>query len=106
MTKYCKNCGNELREDATFCDRCGMNAMPVNSNQGDAQTNDTNATVSMICGVIGLFVAGIILGIIAIVFAQKSKANTNGVLTGKAKAGFILGIIDVACVVVGMLLTF
>lgn len=54
---------------------------------------DGKAKASLICGIIGLFVLGIILGIIALVQANKS-IRENGP-TGMAKAGKVLGIIDI-----------
>jgi hypothetical protein len=51
----------------------------------------------LVLGIIGLFVCGIILGIIAIV--QARKATALGYIGGKAKAGLILGIIDIAAFV-------
>lgn len=54
---------------------------------------DGKAKGSLICGIIGLFVAGIILGIVALVMANNS-IKQNGP-TGMAKAGRILGVIDI-----------
>ena len=55
------------------------------------------ATSSLVCGIVGLLVAGIILGIIAI--AQGNKAKQLGYQGGKATAGIVLGIIDIVLVV-------
>ena len=52
---------------------------------------DGKAIASLICGIVGLFIFGIVFGIIAIVLSNKS-IQTNGP-TGVAKAGKILGII-------------
>lgn len=48
---FCNKCGNELREDAKFCDKCGAaveNAAPVNTQQRPAQqaAPSFNATYS------------------------------------------------------------
>ena len=51
------------------------------------------ANTSLTCGIIGLFVAGIILGIVAVV--QSNKAKNMGYIGGKATAGLVLGIIDI-----------
>ncbi len=67
--------------------------------QADPQ-GEKAATTSLVCGIVGLFIAGLILGIVAIV--QSNKAKSLGVTNGKQKAGFILGIIDL----VGMVLVF
>ena len=49
------------------------------------------ATGSLVCGIISLFCAGFILGIIAIV--QGNKAKKLGYSGGKATAGIVLGVI-------------
>lgn len=51
------------------------------------------ANTSLTCGIIGLFVAGFILGIVAVV--QSNKAKNLGYVGGKATAGLVLGIIDI-----------
>jgi hypothetical protein len=63
---------------------------------------DSQATAALVCGIIGLFVCGIILGIVAIV--QSKKATALGFIGGKAKAGLILGIIDIAAFVLIIIL--
>ena len=104
MSNFCTKCGNELKEGEAFCGKCGTEVNTVNVgtinvnnvNYNNPQENEkTGDTAAMVCGIVGLFVAGIILGIIAIVQANSSKQKTNGVFTSKARAGFILGIIDI-----------
>lgn len=51
------------------------------------------ANTSLTCGIIGLFIAGFILGIIAV--SQSGKAKKMGYIGGKATAGLVLGIIDI-----------
>ncbi|MBB4713750.1 MULTISPECIES: DUF4190 domain-containing protein [Streptomyces] len=54
------------------------------------------AIASLCCGIIGLFFLNIILGPLAIVFgavARRQASVRNG--AGMAKAGIILGIVDV-----------
>jgi len=51
------------------------------------------ATGSLVCGIIGFFVAGLILGLVAI--TQSKKAKRLGYVGGKATAGMVLGVIDV-----------
>ncbi|MDR0914823.1 MAG: zinc-ribbon domain-containing protein [Oscillospiraceae bacterium] len=69
-----------------------------------ANNGDGAATGSLVCGIIGLFVAGLIMGIIAIV--QGNKAKKLGYTGGKATAGIVLGIIDIACMVLFMIINF
>ncbi|MEU6918961.1 DUF4190 domain-containing protein [Streptomyces olindensis] len=54
------------------------------------------AIASLCCGIVGLFILNIVLGPLAIVFgviARRQAAVRNG--AGMAKAGIILGIVDV-----------
>jgi len=55
------------------------------------QLGKSAATASLVCGIIGLFVLGLILGIIAIVQGRKAKAL--GYTGGMATAGIVLGVI-------------
>ncbi|WP_285568149.1 DUF4190 domain-containing protein [Streptomyces sp. RTGN2] len=59
------------------------------------------AVASLICGIVGLLFFGIILGPVAIVLgvvALRQQAAKGG--TGMAKAGLVLGVIDLLIVVV------
>ncbi|MFF7445792.1 MULTISPECIES: DUF4190 domain-containing protein [unclassified Streptomyces] len=73
----------------------GSSAAPAGS-----RTNGL-AIASLCCGVIGLFIMNIILGPLAIVFgavARRQAAVKAG--GGMAKAGIILGIVDIVLWVV------
>jgi uncharacterized Tic20 family protein len=56
---------------------------------GSSADGQSKAKVALICGIIGLFVFGLILGPIAIVQANKAEA-----LGAKATGGKVLGWID------------
>ena len=58
---------------------------------GGRPPGDNAATGALVCGIVGLFFAGFILGIIAIV--QGNKAKRLGYPGGKATAGIVLGVI-------------
>ena len=65
----------------------------MNQNKADGK-----AIASLVLGIVGLFIFGIVLGIIALVLANSSiKANGP---TGVAKAGKVLGIISIVIFVV------
>ncbi|MFC8371588.1 MULTISPECIES: DUF4190 domain-containing protein [unclassified Streptomyces] len=54
------------------------------------------AVASLCCGIIGLFFLNIVLGPLAIVFgavARRQAAVKNG--AGMAKAGIVLGVVDI-----------
>jgi len=67
-----------------------------NSNQ-HSNSGSGKATASLVCGIISLFCAGLILGIIAISFGIQARheLSQKGQPTGKATAGLVLGIIGV-----------
>lgn len=75
----------------------GVYSTPGQSNVFAGEQASKTATSSLVCGIVGLFVAGIILGIVAI--AQGNKAKQLGYQGGKATAGIVLGIIDIVLVV-------
>jgi hypothetical protein len=69
-----------------------------------AAAGDGAATASIVCGAIGIFVFGLILGIIAIV--QGNKAKSLGYRGGKATAGIVLGVLDLigwAVIIIAMI---
>jgi hypothetical protein len=68
---------------------------------GDPIKNSGKAVASMVCGIVGLMVFGIILGVVAIVLSTRAKKEIQqsaGQLKGQgmATAGLILGIVDIA----------
>jgi hypothetical protein len=62
--------------------------------------SDRLATASLICGIIGLFVAGIVLGPVALVLGWVSYRRVR---SGTAQAGIVLGIVDIVLAVVMMI---
>gem|GEM_PF-6595292 len=67
---------------------------------GESLPDAPGATTAMVLGIIGLFVAGMILGIIALVMGLKAKkaiSENPGMYggSGKATAGIVLGIIGI-----------
>ena len=77
---------------------------PGQSNVFAGEQASKTATSSLVCGIIGLFVAGIILGIVAI--AQGNKAKQLGYQGGKATAGIVLGIIDIVLLVLLLIVRY
>ena len=82
----------------------GVYSTPGQSNVFAGEQASKTATSSLVCGIVGLFVAGIILGIVAI--AQGNKAKQLGYQGGKATAGIVLGIIDIVLVVLLLIVRY
>jgi len=73
-----------------------------------ARQNAPGAVAALVCGIIGLFIAGIILGIIAIVCgvsARNAIRRNPSVYTGQgmATAGLVLGIVDIVAAIIALL---
>ena len=67
---------------------------PYGSPPPPPQANSSKATWSLVCGIVGLLCFGIILGPVAIVLGR--QAQREGRPGGTARAGEILGYVDVA----------
>ena len=120
---YCRRCGAENPDNAKFCAECGERldvAQSPNQYSNNSQSQypyppqpqpqyvppyyqnnmylqeaaaNSAATSAMVCGIIGLFIAPPIFGIIAL--AESNKAKKLGYTGGKATAGLVLGMIEV-----------
>gem|GEM_PF-6394762 len=110
--KVCPNCGSPLLSDLGVCSVCStthaeyvtgsqQNAPNPQQNQGQSDTEDAQgkrlAKASLICGISGICIAGIILGTLAIIFSRQAKKK--GYEGGIATAGFVLGIIGAVAAV-------
>lgn len=114
INTFCPKCNNPLTfEDSHAgmqgqCDKCNSvltvpSPMPgygVQPNYAPPpqQTGNGKAVASFVCALIGFFIAGIILGIIAI--SLGSAALKNPRLKGLAIAGIIIGIIDIIAAII------
>ena len=105
-SEYCASCGEKLNSDyqqPQYNSQYNNNGQYYNgeqySNNGQYNQNQNTwsgkATAGLTCGIISLFCAGLILGILAIVFSLQGKRELRekGAPTGTATAGLILGII-------------
>lgn len=125
MSNFCNHCGTMLSEDEKFCPNCGAKAESksevvnetatvvnntqtvssqsnINNNVNQAKPQKTNglAIASMVCGIVGLFIGALWLGITALCLsiAAKNRLKVFPEEKGKgmATAGLVLGIIDIA----------
>ncbi len=87
---FCSKCGKEVQEDNAYCPSCGAK-LAEEANKKQAKTN--YGFVSMILGILSLVVSGVVagmpLGIIAVVLSNKGEKNTYSL------AGKITGIIGI-----------
>lgn len=87
---FCKNCGNEIAEDALFCPKCGkklIEAAQTNNNSG----HETEAILGFVLGLASLFFGlTLIIPILGIYFSSKGKNSSKESL---AKAGKVISII-------------
>jgi|WetSurMetagenome_2_1015567.scaffolds.fasta_scaffold52282_1 hypothetical protein len=125
----CK-CGKALRAESKFagrlvkCPQCGENVQVPQVAGGDPLAPAPVAVQapapaepqvcglakgSLICGIIGIFCAQFVLGVIAIVLgvmARKKIARTPGLLgESKATAGIVLGVIDIIIGIIANVVT-
>ena len=68
---FCQKCGNELKDDATFCNKCGAKVDSANHNISVSQESNKKPSPMMI----GIIVVAVLL--ILIVFWNKRKTNEN-----------------------------
>ena len=113
---FCAKCGAQLPDTAQFCANCGASVLqpyqqsyqnsfqqPYQDYQAAAHANRA-ATTALVCGIVGFFFAGLILGFIAVI--QANSAKKQGYMGGKATAGFVLGVIDVIGWAILMIMLF
>lgn len=93
---YCAKCGNELKGNERFCDKCGT---PINSeniekkeNTGKASSHAMIGFILGVCSIIAWFlpIIGYPVTILGIVFSSKGMNSSN---KGKAIAGLVLSVI-------------
>lgn len=113
MNKYCINCGNELEEDVKFCSKCGTNSegeVVVQDNQNTNATNEKGkyngqAIASFVLSLVGLFVFGLICGILSLTLGITAlnhiKALKNEKGKGLAIAGIVIGSLDCIMILFG-----
>jgi hypothetical protein len=103
----CPHCGRHIAQNAAVCRYCKQAPTPDGVYRGPKE-NAPGAVASLVCGIIGLFIFGIILGIVAIVNANKAKrmigTDPRYGGGGMATAGLVLGIIAVAAGVIQLLI--
>jgi hypothetical protein len=103
----CIHCARQITFGTPFCPYCRHAQTPDGVYTGPT-VNAPGAVASLVCGILGFFICGLVLGIIAITKAQEAKRAigsdpryTGG---GMATAGMVLGIIDLVGFVITVLI--
>ena len=92
MSKFCEKCGKELYDAAVMCPGCGCPVESAQQQKTVVKEVPKSAKRARLFGILALLLLAP-LGIPGIIYANKSKAETDGVMCGAAKAGFICSII-------------
>jgi len=91
MSKFCSNCGNELKENADVCLSCGQLINTINngtsSNQGQAL-----ATVSVVFGSLGFYPLVFIGSIVGLITSLIGINDTKNQYRERSKIGLGLSI--------------
>ncbi len=103
---YCPGCRHPIPVSAPICPSCRAIASPDGIYHGP-KINAVGATASLVYGIIGLFICGIVLGPVAISKASSAKQaiRSDPTLSGNglATAGVVLGVLDIVGFVIIML---
>ena len=89
--KFCEKCGNEIMDEAVICPACGCEVKKGIEDVKVVEVPKQAKTASLL-GILSILLLAP-LGIPAIILANKSKAQTGGVMCKQAKTGFVCGII-------------
>jgi hypothetical protein len=95
--KKCAACNSEIMESDSLCPYCNSITSPDGIYHGPTE-NAPGAVSSLVFGILGLLVCGVIFGIVAISKSKTAKEHIRSdpryTGEGLATAGFVLGIID------------
>lgn len=94
--RYCTHCGKQIADEAVICLNCGCETQFRSNNSIAVLEEEVSSTASWarICGIVSFFFGWFALGITAMVLANVSKDDTNGVMCSAAKTGFVCGLIS------------
>ena len=115
---YCPNCAKPIKKDAVVCPNCGVQVreLKVSASTGGAVTvleedlkreASGRATTWLIWSIVGLFICGIVLGILSVVQATNIKKilKPGDPGYGKALAAQIIGWFDIAGWIVAIIVS-
>ncbi len=84
---FCSNCGNELRDDAKFCDGCGkaVNNSLTNTNNSNANSKATEPIAGWLKGIVYGLAGFIVIMMIIITLTGHTSSNGSSFGGGKIK---------------------
>lgn len=97
---FCKNCGQEINDNAVVCPHCGVATEKMATNNpapAPAQKN-TMALVGFILALLGFNLIALILSIVGLTYCKKPEYNGDG--KGFAIAGIIISCIYVVIFII------
>lgn len=103
--KYCAKCGKEIMDEAVICPNCGCAPDAAKPAQKQEVAVPKKAKTASVFGILSILLLAP-FGIPAIILANQSKAETNGVMCKQAKTGFVCGIIGLCWWAVSLFLLF
>ena len=104
MSKYCRNCGYEMKDDHNVCINCGTKADTVVTSTAPTTPTGSNgiAIGGFVCALLGLNIIGLILSIIGISNAKKCDGKNKGL----AIAGVIIAAIRIVMTIIAIIIFF
>ena len=90
--KYCRNCGNELCDEAVICPKCGCSVDNMNMGLNQSQPSATSEKYSVMCilGFVFAFIESVVGLVLSIIAYNEAKNSDNKKSLTLSKAGIIV----------------
>lgn len=93
---FCKNCGNQLNDNAVICPNCGVPVNNSNLQNNRMQSGQTESNTVAIVGFIFAFFFPLV-GLICSIIGLNNCNKTNAPNRGLAIAGIVISAISCFC---------
>lgn len=101
MSENSNNPQPQFNQDPQFSQQAPYGQpVPTPEQQAQAKKAKTLSIVSLVSGIVGLFIFGYILGVVAIVTGRLAMNNPELKSRGMAIAGTVLGIVGIVLMIV------
>ena len=100
MTKLCKNCGIENKDESNFCKNCGLSLNNEITQTQHIKTQNGTSIAGFVCSIFGIFTCGIssIIGLVLSIMGL-SESKKNKQKDGLAIAGIIISSLYILIVI-------